>query len=265
MRQNVILVYITFFLVSLQRQGAASRGLSCIEHPGYRDGLLGPLVQSWEFATADEKRTEYMRSMYLPRISRLLYQFEDRSLGALDGLDWFFTNFNDNVTQHFVTLHLQRDAMVYMLVPSWAHIETVPSIEGWESVGFARMSRSTLQFGVHEARKIEPPTRAYVFRKIVIENLNFPLSIDIPSAALVSQSVSELESPGNYIILLSEVDGSASKPPTGPNGELVESGTSCPDWLHDLWVSSMMHEEDKHSTGKLWRTWHPLWDPCYWW
>lgn len=241
------------------------RGLSCAQHPGYRPELLGPIVQSWRFSSVTRNLTRFPRSMYLPRLPRFAYKFEGSLQSVLSGLDIFFTVFDNSVTDKYVSLHLQRSAVIYILVPTWAEVEETPSLDGWTGVGLARLKLNRLQFGVHKRRAIELPSRAFVFRKQIDASIQKLPEINLPSSQWIQEHMHMLQTTGNYITFLAEADGSSSKAPLGPNGETISPGESCPKWLHDLWMTQENDENDEHTKRKVWHTWHPLWDPCYWW
>lgn len=64
---------------------------------------------------------------------------------------------------------------------------------------------------------------------------------------------------------IAEKDGTPSKRIGKFRGKRVTSNARCPDQLHEEWFAYDENKEDKSTRGVKFRTWHPAWDPCYWW
>jgi len=214
-------------LVCLSLLGRISlgNGLKCSEHPLYHDALQGALIKSWSYLPNSYNESRFSRSFYVPRDSRISYKLENHRGAILGHLDSFITRFDNSFSHNFLTLRFQRPTTVYILFPSWKNPPSLPWIEGWENVGWASLRNGNS------------------------EMLEF---------GTVANS-------GKYFLLLSEQDGSPSKIPMGIHGETANAAEKCPTWLHDTWVTPDNDKEDKDTSGILWKTWHPLWDPCFWW
>lgn len=72
---------------------------------------------------------------------------------------------------------------------------------------------------------------------------------------------------GEVIVMLCEMDGSAPPVPKNPSQITapILPNKECPEALHNAWVTKNTDNSDDDTRGKNWRTWHPQWDPCYWW
>lgn len=89
--------------------------------------------------------------------------------------------------------------------------------------------------------------------------------MNLPQFLWVRQEVKGIAANGVYHVRIAEADGSASTAPelvSGLSG--IAPNERCPDKLHDMW-----RVEDKDGDpfvkGLKWATWHPQYDPCYWW
>lgn len=102
--------------------------------------------------------------------------------------------------------------------------------------------------------------RGYVFSK------RFEGEAYIPHQAWVKQNAKGVKARGDYVIMIAEEDGSASTAPKSPPGiKMIQPNARCPEALHDLWVTPDEDASDPDTVGKMWKTFHPRWDPCYFW
>jgi len=254
-------------LVCLSLLGRISlgNGLKCSEHPLYHDALQGALIKSWSYLPNSYNESRFSRSFYVPRDSRISYKLENHRGAILGHLDSFITRFDNSFSHNFLTLRFQRPTTVYILFPSWKNPPSLPWIEGWENVGWASLRNGNsemLEFGTNLKVTIHIPSRVYIY-KVVISNPEHILQL--PSLLWIQEKVNTVANSGKYFLLLSEQDGSPSKIPMGIHGETANAAEKCPTWLHDTWVTPDNDKEDKDTSGILWKTWHPLWDPCFWW
>ena len=69
---------------------------------------------------------------------------------------------------------------------------------------------------------------------------------------------------GFFSILVAESDGRPVREPSYPSDMRIEAGQFCPRQLHDKWVAREIDYDDPCTRGRTFKTWHPLWDPCFW-
>ena len=256
----IILIKTALFLRSVD-----ATGLACTQHPLYYEGLTGTFLRSWKFSDSSPESSRHINSVYLPREPTHDYILQTNTSFRLNSLDLFFTEFDTSYGNHFLTLHFQRPALVYLLIPSWTRMENIPMLDGWKSVQWASLvddTKNVIEYGVHMKRKMELATRVSVYiRLIEAENLN----LDLPSKRWLSSYLSELETSGNFVLLIGEQDGSSPRIPATQSGQLVQQSASCPKWLHDSWIERDVDPNDPDTNEIEWQSWHPLWDPCFWW
>ena len=160
-------------------------------------------------------------------------------------------------------VNLQRAAKVYLLVsPEWDSSLPVATLTGWKSEGYAeRVVGEDIVYGVHQKLERWAPSRVYVFSRRVRG------SFFLPNERWIEQNTKGIKTGGNWLALIAEADGSASAVPRNPTGvdDAILPNKKCPDSLHDLWVTRNTDKDDADTKGKMWRTCHPMWDPCYWW
>ncbi|KAI0561698.1 hypothetical protein FGB62_74g17 [Gracilaria domingensis] len=182
------------------------------------------------------------------------------------GLDWFIAaHHRQPVSDSFVQLNLHRDAKIYLIVPVKSNRDLpTATLPGWTSEGWAtRVTEPDDEFifGVHQKKTRYIPKRAYIFSK------DAKGMAVLPSNDWVKRSVSGVEGVGKWFAMIAESDGQPSKMPTQSNSvvDAILPNQRCPDALHDLWVVPEPDVSDEDVNGRMWPTWHPQWDPCYWW
>ena len=235
-------------------------GLTCEKHPLYTPRLKSVLVRSWVFPAGRSQA-----SVYHPRYDEHLYvPAKDRSNRKWAKLDWFWAFPGTGSSKAYVRLQLQRPARVFLVVkhafdPAFPAV----SLPGWISEGYALLEGGPGQkqvYGVHQQNEWGLWFRAHIFSKV------FKSGADLPDRKWVRSNIGGISSDGSYFAMLGEEDGSPSLRPRNPKGiSGIRPNTRCPDKLHDAWVTPNDDNSDRDTSGILWKTWHPAWDPCYWW
>lgn len=88
--------------------------------------------------------------------------------------------------------------------------------------------------------------------------------VDVLSNADLLKKVKPLQVLRSYTLWIAESDGSASPSVGFFAGKAVEANKRCPDSLHDSWVVEDK-PGDPDTRGQFFKTWHPKYDPCFWW
>lgn len=235
----------------------AQPGLRCSDHPQPIDNPV--LLHSWTH-TRNPRPVE--SNVYIPRYRRMLYRpvGEPESTRYL-GLDLFFSTAPTN-GQRLVTLHTHREARVYIFAHASRASNARPELPGWETVGYAvrRMPDIDADFGVFEKRRRFMPQFALVFVRATRDQ-----RVDIPDMSVVKEAAGSAVIDGDFHVRIAELDGSASVPPPRFKGRIVRPGKECPPSLHNAWAVSEPDESDEDVAGVMFNSWHPAWDPCYWW
>lgn len=240
---------------------ASGLGLSCTDHPGYFSGLVSTLPKSWKILNGPD----FNSANYHVNPSTHQYApIEDETSAKYKGLDVFWA-YQTGEGPEFIKLELQRSAKIYMLV-LFDYNGDYPSAElqGWKSEEYVKLVKGEdeeMPVGVHQKGERWMPWQAYAFSKVVDGE------ITLPSGEWVKDNVRGGKPTDEWILLLAEEDGSAPsmpKSPSGNSGEIMPN-ERCPDALHDLWMTGNTDDNDPDTDGMKWPTWHPMWDPCYWW
>ena len=261
----------------LQAKTPAPKGRRCTSHPVQEkvDGGVKPeIIRSWTYHHKDGEKKKVMifkNSFYQPRYTKHEYMPAQKSANPdkYKELDLFVTEADKNSADGMVTLHFQRPARIYILVQrakkSFKNNET-GSIEGWKSEGWAELisgsSENHIEFGVMKPSplKVKFAEQVYVLSNEGKEGDE----VTLPSFSYVHSQISDARMKGAFITLVAEEDGSyvkkAQKPSTFPD---IIAGQHCPPELHDLWYTRG-DSRDPHTPQTGYRTFHPLWDPCYW-
>lgn len=257
----------TFFLLPLVLlalslgQTASGLGLTCSEHPGYSSGLVSTLPRSWEVLSGSKStRGNYHVNppshSYAPK--------DDLNSTKYDGLDLFWS-YQDGEGPEYIRLQFQRAAKVYLLV-QYDSDDDYPAgeLEGWKAEEYVELVKGygdRLVYGVHQKDEKYVPGRAYAFSKVVESE------VILPSGEWIQENTRGLSADPDWVVLVAEEDGSAPRVPKSPSAvsEEIKPNERCPDELHDLWVTANTDDNDPDTEGMKWPTWHPMWDPCFWW
>lgn len=241
---------------------------SCSAHPAYFEGLVPVLLKHWMYIRQSTNRVNFYRSFYLPRFeTHTYYPTDDRSSAKYKGLDLFGTLLPNVYSGKAVTMYFNRPARVYMLVstPYDRHSPAGVNLPGFTSEGWAQLDMNTtsngfahVQYGVFQKTTELLSNRVLVFSKEATSGF-----AELPDLRWIEQQGGI--STTKYVVLIAERDGSPSSPPVSPSGVgPVQVGERCPSALHDKWKTPGTDQNDQDTYRRLFSTWHPMWDPCYW-
>ncbi len=225
--------------------------------------MQGEIIRSWEYKMTNPPNQAWYLSAYQPRFNAYsLAPEENQTSHKYMGLDFFGTWTGAAPIPDFLTLHYQRPAKTYMLVAAYEKKCGIPELAGWKSEGWARRPsdkpRATLEFGFGEKNgSFGMASVGYMFSKTGAR-------VDVPSKTFIKANVKHLQTEGYYNIFVAEEDGSITRAPAPPAGMMITPGGLCPKELHDMWTVKGHDSEDAATREMAFRTWHPLWDPCWW-
>ena len=237
-------------------------GLTCKEHPAYSSSLKPVIVRSWYMYTANFAQ----QPAYFPRFRNMTFApVSDTSSNKYKGLDYFFTG--DITKNPSYRMYFQRKAKVHMIVPiknDKTNFKETISFPGWKSEGWIKRveGSSTLTYGIHQRKKFPISTHWYMFSKSTTTKGGEHYA-DMPMNLFVKQQLKKYGVAGNFDLLISEADGSPSKEVGNFKGKKIRPNTRCPDALHNMWKAT--EKDDPDVRGMKFDTWHPAWDPCFWW
>lgn len=240
----------------------SDNALRCKDHPAYDQGLKPVLISSWDY---DVSSPEFQQFVYLPRYSKHVYApVGDPSSNKYNGLDLFYIG--ESLRPSF-RMTFQRPALVYLLV-SVESSNFSPAADvtllGWRSEGWVERvdGDNTITYGIHGPVSGKMPQYAYVFSKPTATNGDF---VEIPQGQFVKTKTVGIPVNGGFNILVAEADGSPSPPVGTFQGEPIPANEKCPDKLHAVWMTEDDNNDDIDTRGVKFETWHPAWDPCFWW
>eukprot|EP00171_Calliarthron_tuberculosum_P005281 IDg5281t1 len=215
--------------------------MKCTDHPLWGSTGNGVLMRSWYYAPGGDDRMHWSQSVYLPQYTQHSWvPVGDPTSTKYLNLDYFTTHSSRDPVENYCTINFQRRAKVYLLVHGWVRNDPDATLAGWKSEGWVEFKPNTSSnrdtiFGLGKRKgKMYAPSRAYVFSKIAE-------SLTIPSHHVIGSNIRGINLKGYWSVLISEADGSASVPPKSP--------PTPPTRRH---------------TKKMFKTYHPLWDPCFW-
>lgn len=236
--------------------------LRCKDHPAFKSSFKSVLVSSWDFALSSPNKEQLA---YIPRYTGHVYAPVDNpSSNMYRGLDLFHTaNFVDAPP---FRMTFQRAATVYMLIDVPSNMfdaDVTVGLRGWTSVGWSkRMTGSDkITYGINENLERSMTLYAYVFSKKTGSNDY----VNLPQTNFIKKRISGLNVKGSFNLLVAEGDGKPSPPVGTLNGLVIKPNTKCPDALHDTWRVPDDNPNDPDTRGVSFRSWHPQWDPCFWW
>lgn len=251
----------------------AELGLQCSDHPAGGAPTNGVLIRSWE--NLDVKTRPVSKApVYEARFDKFPYTAMTSKNGSgqksYSGMDMFFIRGNSRGKKvvNLVRMHFQRPALVYMMLElTFAASKGIPiaSLPGWNSEGVAVLSGTSnvYQYGIFQNNTMPFPPHVYVFSKPTTGNLN---EIVLPQWKWIKSNVKGLQTKqGLFHLRISEADGSPSSIPTLFNGVKILPNMQCPKSLHDAWGVENDDVTDTTTKGQLFGSWHPPWDPCFWW
>ena len=234
----------------------------CAEHPIMETTIVekgsfkGEILERYSFHPIGR---DWKPTTYQPRLP-VTYRKIGSGHITIRNLDFFGTAEKKRVTK----IKFQRTAVVFLLLevhrfPSSA-TEQEAKLPGWKSAGWFERIRGpeVVKFGVGQHRaETMTPKKAFVF---AIRGT----SVTIPSSKTLKRRFPNLRATGRFSILVGERNGRPVEKPQQPRAQPdIVPGQLCPSFLHDLWVTKDADERDEQIREKLFRTYHPLIDPCY--
>lgn len=263
----IVALALVLFVLSHPCRADESMCTTPEKHPAYTTSTLPVLIKCWTYMNTPR----LPRTAYLTKYDRHMYApASDPTSMVYDRLDWFWTASGHGDTNDFVKLHMNRNSRVYMAVPvhHMSKLDGEVSLgDGWKPVGEAILVKGLgekFKFGVFQTYepKLHVPERVYIFQKRGRD-------VQIPHFAWIGNNVRGFEIPNgrSIIFMITEGDGTSWEYPPNPPSvtEPIVPNQKCPDQLHDLWVTANTDDDDEDTAGMVWKTWHPLWDPIYWW
>lgn len=240
---------------------STAEAMKCKRHPANTaNTLTSVLVSSWDYELSSSR---FETLGYLARYTGHKYApISDPTSTQFDGLDLF--HLADFKRSPNFEMFFQREARVYLFV----NLNSLPadtsapvSLRGWTSVGYARrvVGGPTIDYGVHQTLTRKMPEFVYVFSK----GTGGKASVSIPQTRFVQKAIVGLSVSGLFNLWISEADGSKSPDPGLFQGSSIAPNKPCPAALHDAWMTEK--EGDPFEAGKKFHSWHPAWDPCFWW
>lgn len=229
--------------------------IDCRIHPAYKSSFKPVLVSQWEFSNPSPTAEQ---SVYIRRHTAHTYApYKSKNSNKYTNLDLFYPLSQKHGA---IKMSFQRSATVYVLVPfSFSNFNQNQRfrLSGWRSLGWAELVRGedTITYGIHQKLTKTMRKYAYVFKKKVKQKVSLPSTKDIRKATAFRE----------YIVLIAESNGKPSPDVGNFRGRKIKSNSRCPDALHNVWMTKDPNKDDKDTRGKLFRTWHPNWDPCFWW
>lgn len=262
---NTLPSTVSVLAVLLLLHAAAAQNLAdamqCSQHPAnVGNTFTSVLVSSWDLEFSSQ-RSETVA--YLARYTGHKYApISDTASTKFEGLDLF--HMADLTRSPNFEISFQREARVYLFVT----VDSLPadtsapvSLRGWTSVGYAQrvVGGPTIDYGVYQTLTRKMPEFVYVFFK----NTGGSASVSIPQSRFITRKISGLSVSGEFNLWISEADGSKSPDPGLFQGSSVTPNQPCPAALHDTWMAEK--EGDPSVAGQMFPSWHPPWDPCFWW
>lgn len=260
---KTVLIHVQLFAIILAlTSNASGLGLACSEHPGYFPGLIPTLPKSWKILSGNE----FTKANYhVNPLSHAYAPKDDLASTKYSNLDLFWV-YQSGEGPEYVRLELQRSAKIYLLVlVEYDGDYPAAELEGWKAEEYVELVKGDgerLVYGVHQKSDKYVPGRAYAFSKIVDSE------VILPSGEWVKDKIrGNVKASDDWILLLAEADGTPPSIPKSPSAvaEEIKPNERCPDELHALWVTDNTDDNDPDTKGMKWPTWHPMWDPCYWW
>ncbi len=231
----------------------------------YRKGMKGEMIKAWMYAPR-RNRMYWTPATYIVRNTRYNFIPQDKpGSKKYIGLDYFLTGFNGEIQRDYLKIYFQRRAKTYLLVHGYDRLKLPAQLEGWRSEGWVQRTSGhpylKHRFGLGQ-RKGEIPVAyyAYAFSKIGD-------SVTVPSSRFIKRNIKydgEMQTSGFFSLLVAESNGRPVRKPSYPKGMRIKAGQFCPRQLHDKWVAKEMDDDDRHTKRRTFRSWHPLWDPCFW-
>lgn len=259
-------------ILHFRRLVGADRGLLCKDHPAGAEVSNPVLIRSWEYLDLTTAVQVNGRVEYHPRFTDFSYRSVNDGIPATkyDGLDLFVMGGAMSGSRaNAARIDFQRPAVVYMFVNAFGYNKYAPQIgrlEGWRSEGWVKLSGNDrgykYSYGIHQKSKITLSRYAYVFSR---PSSGTSFSLVVPHSRWLRSKVHGVRVRGTFHLRIGERDGKPSRPPSKFRGIIIRPNTRCPDVLHTSWGTYDDNPNDRYTKGKWFNSWHPQWDPCFWW
>lgn len=226
-------------------------------------GVTGVLINSWKFYSSSFLQS----SGYEPRSKN--YKLEpdkkrgnNASKNKYNNLDWFATSKGFGEREDFLTVDLNRRALVYLFMFGKPDGDKTPELEGWNQEGWVKRQGSKYKMKVGVDTRISEfgiPREGFLFYK------NDVTSVKVPEMQFVRKIIKNMDTSGEFALFFAETNGSPPAAPTGnaKNNQAAVAGKICPEWLHDEWVVAGFDRNDPLTNRMNFRTYHPILDPCF--
>lgn len=234
-------------------------------HPLYNSSRGSVLIRCWSYMTMPKEPITFYKVNHLPHRYAPIYEPSSKKYSSLD---WFWASNGQGSSDDFVKLYFNRVARVYLLIPvhKYSDMES-PSLLGWraeEPVTLVKGEGRPFIFGTHQKYTVLPylPEKMYVFSREGSE-------VILPHHSWVWNNLKGFKIPKMkpWVAMISESNGEVPRYPSQPTqiSKQIRPNRRCPQALHDIWVTPNTDNSDDDTRGKMWKTWHPLWDPMFWW
>lgn len=196
--------------------------------------------------------------LYAPGHSLKYFPTSDPSSTRYHGLDLLHIS-GSNGKGKLAKLYFNRPATVYLFVGVKGEGARA-KLHGWKSEGYARLNNpddTDVKYGIFQRGIILVPTYAYVFSKQVRSAVNVPTEPEIWRSLKLQTTLRTHMRVGGW-------NGKPSLPSGSFEGKTIRPNTKCPESLHRTWVAKNSDSNDPTVKKRLFATWHPVWDPCFW-
>lgn len=249
----------------------ADLGLRCMDHPAAAQVSNPVLIRSWEYFDLRTAVQANGRVDYHPRFNDFNYcPVNDLNSTKYHGLDLFVIGgVASGASANAVQLYFQRPAVVFMFVNAYGYNRKPQEavLKGWKSEGWVELlghkrMGNAYRYGIFQKSKVPLSQYAYVFSK---PSGGASFSFVAPHPRWVRSNVRGIRVRGSFHLRIAEKNLRPSRPPSKFRTLLIEPNSRCPDVLHDSWGTYDDNPDDKFTKGKRFGSWHPQWDPCFWW
>lgn len=249
----------------------ADLGLLCVDHPVGGEVSNPVLIRSWEYLDLLTAVQVNGRVDYHPRFTGFsFFPVSDKTSDKYNGLDLFVLGgAKSGKRANAVRIDFQRPVVVYMFVNAFGYNRLAPQkgqLEGWKPEGWVELAGNgkgyKYSYGIHQKAKVILSRYAYVFSKPSSSPSN---SLIVPHSQWLRGNVRGVRVRGAFHLRIAEKDGKPSLAPSKFRGSNVRPNTQCPGVLHKSWGTFDDNQEDEFTKGRWFSSWHPQWDPCFWW
>lgn len=244
--------------------------MRCSDHLGNGSPSSGILLRSWE--TLGHQRKAIVNAVaYYPRFADFQHKLVRPSsqFSSSAGLDLLYIPLDSKSNSPDVAkVYMQRPARVYLMAAASSSSNIPPSsvdLPGWQPLGLAARlgTHQSLSYGLFQKHRVSVPSHVYVFWKRTSGSAQ---EVVLPQQKRLRDSVRGVPGlSGDYHVRIAEDDGRPSTEPRRFRGVNALPNKLCPAILHSSWGVQNDDQNDRFTRGKIFGSWHPQWDPCYWW